>query len=342
MTLSTQISRARAARQKRECWHFLLLSFTLGLVFLLSLMFGRSYASPADIWAVLTGAEDAKASFTVGVLRLPRASLASATGFAFGMGGAAFQVMLRNPLASPDIIGISAGASTAAVFAIITLGWTGPSIAVFALMLGLLVSVAIVALSFKGGVSASRVILVGIGLAAILDSTTAYLLTDAFVWDLQTAMRWLTGSVNGARWQDLQLLISAIGVAAPALFFLSGPLFTLRLGDDIAASLGVSVALLRGAAMTFAIALVAFATATSGPIAFVAFLAGPICGLLFGVGRWHLLFAGTTGAILVLGADFFGQHALPSRYPVGVITGVVGAPALLFLLFRLNRQKGFQ
>src|SRR5690606_9493520 len=139
----------------------------------------------------------AGATFTVGRLRLPRAVLAVVAGICFGLGGITFQTMLRNPLASPDIIGISSGASAAAAFAIIVLGLGGTGVSVVAIIAGLAVALLIYGLSYGGGVAGTRLILIGIGIAAMLDSVTSYLLSTAAPWDLQETMRWLTGSLDG-------------------------------------------------------------------------------------------------------------------------------------------------
>ena len=143
------------------------------------------------------------ASFTVGDLRLPRAVLAVLAGAAFGLGGITFQTMLRNPLASPDVIGISSGASAAAVVALLVFEVDQPRVSVLAILAALATALVIYVLSFKDGVVGTRLILVGIGVAAMLDSVVAYVIVRAAVWDLQTAMRWLTGSLNAAGWEQV-------------------------------------------------------------------------------------------------------------------------------------------
>ncbi len=123
-----------------------------------------------------------------------------AAGFSFGLANVTFQTMLRNPLASPDIIGISSGASAAAAVAIVSLGLGGMQVSVFAIVAALAVSLLMYALAFRDGVAGTRLILIGIGVAAILDSVTSYVLSRAAEWDLQEATRWLTGSLNGVTW----------------------------------------------------------------------------------------------------------------------------------------------
>ena len=308
------------------------------LAFIASLVIGQTFYGLDQIARVILGEQVPGASFTVGELRLPRATLALLAGFAFGIAGVTFQTMLRNPLASPDIIGISSGASAAAVLAIVVLGLSETLTSIVALGAALLTALVIYLLSVRGGFAGARLILIGI--AAMLDSVIAYLLTRAAEWDVQSAMQWITGSLNGATWSRILPLAIAFAVLVPVLLLLGRDLGMLRLGDETAASLGVRVQPTRLALVLAAVALLAFATAASGPIAFVAFMSGPIVARLVGPGGPLLLPAGLFGALLVLVADLVGQFAFDTRYPVGVITGVLGAPYLVFLLIRTNRSGG--
>jgi len=176
--------------------------------------------------------------------------------------------------------------------------------------------------------------------AAFLDAMTAYVLSRASEWDLQAAMQWITGSLNGATWTRVLPLAVACAVLVPVLLLAGRDLGALRLGDDAAAALGVRVRTARIVLILSAVALLAFATAACGPIAFVAFMAGPIAARIVGSGGSMLLPAALVGALLVLLADLVGQYAFDNRYPVGVVTGVLGAPFLLYLLSRSNRSGG--
>ena len=320
-----------------------MLTALVGLVvvgFAVTLMVGQTFYPPLDVARVVLGGEVPGASFTVGRLRLPRAVLAVAAGLGFGLAGTTFQTMLRNPLASPDIIGISSGASAAAAFAIVTLSLGAKQVSAFAIVVGLAVALLVYLLAYKGGVVGTRLILIGIGVAAMLDSVTAYVLSQAAVWDLQEANRWLTGSLNGARWQAVVPVLLALLVAGPVLLTQSRTLAVTQLGDDTASALGVRVGRARLLVVVAAVGLVAFATAAAGPIAFVAFLSGPIAARIVGPGQSLLLPAALVGAALVLVADFCGQFAFGTRYPVGVVTGVLGGPYLIYLIVRTNRRGG--
>ena len=334
------VARARRERRRRRALVTGVLGVLVVVVYATSLMVGQTFYGPGEVWAVLRGETVPGASFTVGELRLPRASMAVLTGAAFGLAGVTFQTMLRNPLASPDVIGISSGASAAAVVALVVLELSSTATSVVAIAAALATALVIYALAFRDGVVGSRLILIGIGVAAMLDSVVAYVIVRAAQWDLQVAMRWLTGSLNNATWDQVAPLAIAVVVAAPVLLSQARALELLQHGDDSAASLGVPVERTRLLCICTAVVLIAFATAASGPIAFVAFLAGPIAARIVGPGGSLMVPAALVGALLVLAADLAGQFAFDARYPVGVITGVLGAPYLVYLLVRTHRSGG--
>ncbi|WP_176086874.1 iron ABC transporter permease [Martelella sp. HB161492] len=328
---------SRASQRRRILTIFVVLLLALAAI---TLMLGQTFTPPVDVIRVLAGQDVPGATFTVGALRLPRAVLAVLAGMSFGLGGVTFQVMLRNPLASPDIIGISSGASAAAVFAIIVLSLDGPVVSVFAVAAGLGVALLVYGLSSKNGIAGTRLILVGIGVAAMLESIVAYILSMAPMWDLQEAMRWLTGSINGARLDQVWPLAISLVLFGGVLLSRGHDLEALRLGDDVATALGVDVARTRLAAIIAAVGLIAIATAVTGPIAFVAFLSGPVAARIIGNNGSLLIPSALVGASLVLAGDYAGQFLLPVRYPVGVVTGALGAPYLIYLIIRANRAGG--
>lgn len=330
----------RRSRARRRTGVTMVLALAALALFVTTLMVGNTFYTPDQVARVLLGQTVPGASFTIGELRLPRATLGLLSGLAFGMAGVTFQTMLRNPLASPDIIGISSGASAAAVIAIIGFSLSDTLVSLVALVGALATAAAIYLLSREGAFRGTRLVLIGIGVAAMLDSVTTWMLTRAANWDLQTAMQWLTGSLNNAAWGRVLPLAVAIAVVVPLMAANTRGLAVLRLGDDSAAGLGVHVERTRLLLIVGAVVLLAVATAASGPIAFVAFMAGPIAARLIGPGGSLLLPAGLVGALLVMAADLLGQFAFDNRYPVGVITGVLGAPYLIYLLIRTNRSGG--
>jgi len=335
-----RIAAGRRARRRRHAGASVILGILLLALAAATLMVGNTFYTPGEVIRVILGETVPGASFTVGELRLPRTVLAVLTGFAFGMAGVSFQTLLRNPLASPDIIGITQGASAAAVVGIVVLGLSGLAVSGFAVAGALITALSIYLLSNKGGFSGIRLILIGIGVGAMLQSVISYVLSRAAQWDIQTAMRWITGSLNNASWADIVPLAIASVIIWPLLFSQARALGMLQLGDDSAAGLGVRVDATRLLFIVCAVALLAFATAATGPIAFVAFMSGPIAARLTGPGANLLLPSALVGALLILGGDFIGQFAFEGRYPVGVITGVLGAPYLIYLLIRTNRSGG--
>nr|WP_242070345.1 iron ABC transporter permease [Tabrizicola soli] len=337
MTAGT-IALQRRTRLRRRGGVLALLALMLFGGFAVTLMVGQSTHSPATVWQVLRGDEVAGASFTIGSLRLPRALQAILAGAAFGLGGTAFQTLLRNPLASPDIIGITAGASASAVFCIVVLSMTGPVVSVYAVVAGLGVALLIFLLAWRGEVAGARLILVGIGLSAMLQSVTAYTLSRAPSWSLQEALRWLSGSVNGARLEQSLPLVLTLMLCGGVLLWRARDLDMMRMGDEAASALGVRLRRLRISVILAGVGLVAVATANAGPVSFVAFLSGPIAARLTGRDGPVLVPAAGIGALMVLVCDFAGQFLLPARYPVGIVTGILGAPYLVYLILRENRK----
>lgn len=328
----------RRRRIGRQRWTVAILALLVCLLFVLTLVLGQSFTPPADVVQVLLGETVEGASFLVGTLRLPRAVLLLLAGVSFGLGGVVFQIMLRNPLASPDIIGITSGASAAAVFAIIVLSVSGPAVSIVAVAAGLAVALLVYGLAVRNGTAGTRLILVGIGVSAMLHSVTAYILSSAPAWNLQEALRWLTGSVNGAQLGDAPPMLFAVLVFGGLLLGQRRELDALRLGEDTAAALGVRLARTRIVVIFAAVGMIAIATAVTGPIAFISFLSGPIASRLIGSGGSLLIPSALIGAVLTLAGDYTGQFLLPNRYPVGVITGALGAPYLLYLIVRINRS----
>lgn len=283
------------------------------------------------------GDSEERMNFIVSTLRLPRLVNGILAGAAFGLAGAIFQSFTRNPLASPDIIGISAGASSAAVFAIVVLH-AGPIVVSFAAVVGaLLTAAAIFFLALKRGVSAARVVLIGIAIGAVLMAITSYLLTRAHIFDTQRAVVWLTGSLHGRGWEEARNLAIALVVLVPMALLVARYLRVLQYDDEVAAALGVPLSRTKAAVITIGAALAAVGTAAVGPIAFVALIAPSIARLLVR-SSLTLLPAAVIGALMVVTADLVARRMLaPVELPVGVVTGVLGGPYLLWLIARANR-----
>lgn len=313
----------------------LLLTLSLAAVMML---YGNTIYSPETVLRVLSGTDAGGAAFTIRTLRFPRMLTAILCGMAFGLSGNTFQQLLGNPLASPDIIGVTSGASVAAVFGILILKLDYGIVAVMAVFSGLLVSALIYFLSHKNGFSNTRLILTGIGMQAFLNSIMSWMLLKASEYDVASALRWLSGSLNGVKMDTVPALAAVVFTAGLGILLLSRHLLILQLGEAHAVTLGIPVSITRLLLILLALVLTAFAASVTGPIASVAFLSGPIAARISGRGRSSMLAASLTGSILILISDLVGQFTLPSRYPVGVITGILGAPYLLFLLLRINHK----
>ena len=318
-------------RQRKSTVITLVLAVLVLMLAAFMMLYGNTIYTPRQVWDALNEVEGS-AVFTVKTLRLPRMLTAILAGFAFGMAGNTFQQLLGNPLASPDIIGVTSGASVAAVFGILVLKLPGSVVSLLAVASGLLVSCLIY-------LSNARLILTGIGMQAFLNAIVSWLLLKASEYDVASALSWLSGSLNGVKLENVPLLAVVVIAASCMIVLLDKQLAMLQMGESHAVTLGVKSKMVRLALILLSLLLVAFATSVTGPIASVAFLAGPIAARLCGGGRTNMLASALVGSVLVLASDLIGQFALPSRYPVGVVTGILGAPYLIFLLLRMNKKS---
>lgn len=307
---------------------------------LAALSFGAAGVTPDRVIAVLLGGGDRLDRLVVLDLRLPRILAALLVGVAFALAGAVFQSTLRNPLASPDILGISAGASLGAVWAILGLGAGGALVAGFAFGGGLVVALVIWLAAWRRGLHGVRFVLVGVGMAYLCGSTVSWMLARSEVREAQTALHWTVGSVADVRGGALAALAIGIAVCVVALAFATRALRPLALGDDHARALGVGADAARVVLLVIAVALVALATSVAGPVAFVALIAPAVARRLVADGGAAVVAAGVVGGALTLGADVVGQFAVPGfTAPLGIVTGVIGAPYLLWLLARTERTR---
>ncbi|MCM2676888.1 FecCD family ABC transporter permease [Alkalicoccobacillus plakortidis] len=337
----TTIENIAAGRRERRRRWIIVNSLLLVLACMLCigmLMMGNTIYPPGDVIRVLMGESVDGANFAVNTIRLPRMLAGLFAGIAFGIAGNTFQTMLRNPLANPDILGITAGSSVAALFCILILRTSNTTISIAAVIAALVTVVIIYVLSKGRSFSVGRLILVGIGVQAMLGAMISYLLLIGAQQDIATAFRWLSGSLNGSQMNAIIPLMISVVVCAPIVMILGKHLSILELGEESASSLGLNTDRTRILLILSSVAMIAIATATTGPIAFVAFLSGPIAKRLVGAGYSNVIPAGLVGLNLVLAADLIGQFAFEVRFPVGIITGILGAPYLLYLLIRMNRK----
>lgn len=326
-------------RRKRR-YYIVIATLVSVMVFMCVLLMtvGNTNYSLETVFRVLSGEEAGNAVFTIKRLRWPRMIAGLVAGFAFGMAGGVFQTMLRNPLANPNIIGITSASSVGAVFCILVLHTGGTKAFWGSIVMALTSAILIYLLASLRKFSVGRMILVGIGFQAMMNSVITYLLLIGNENDLASAMCWMSGSLNGVQMTNIYPLLFVMAVCIPLILVHAKSLEILELGEESAITIGVNTKRSRTILLIASVILVAVATATTGPISFVSFLSAPIAKRITGHGNSSPLIAGLFGSVLVLVADFIGQNAFEIRFPVGVITGLLGAPYLIYLLIRMNKQ----
>ncbi|SFT88510.1 iron complex transport system permease protein [Actinopolyspora lacussalsi subsp. righensis] len=317
------------------------------LVFACDLALGDYPISPLGVLRTLFGGGDAGERLVVLQLRLPRALTGLLVGAALGLSGAITQAVVRNPLASPDLLGVTTGAGAAATAVIVTSGTLGGisgvvaslGLPLVALGGGIVTAVLVGLLAYRGGVDSFRLVLVGIGMNALTVNATLWLLTIGETQDAGRAMVWLTGSLNARDWDNVVPVGLALLVLVPLTLLGSHALGALQFDDDTVRELGVPVNIARGALLLGAAVLASLATAAAGPIAFVALATPQIALRTAGTPRPPLVVSMVFGALLVVGADLVSRTLFGSlQLPVGIVTAALGAPYLIYLLVHRYRE----
>ncbi|MFJ7203686.1 FecCD family ABC transporter permease [Streptomyces sp. NPDC098789] len=327
-------ARKAAARRLATAWAVLAL-LVVGLLVASVLLGGLRSIASADVLPAAFGLRTGIADYVIHRIRLPRALTALLAGALFGLAGALYQRLVRNPLATPDVVGISAGAGAGAV-TVLLLAPTVPFGVEAAALAGAFVMVgAVIALSRQGGtVDTYRLVVIGIGLAAVCTAYTNYLFTMAGEQGLGQVVRWLVGGVSGATWDGVSTLAAALAVCGLCAVPVHRALASMSLGDELAAGLGTRVGATRTAALLLGAAAAALATSVTGPIGFVSLVSGPVAARLVGTER-ALVLAPAVGSAIVLGADVLAQYGpLISPVPTGAVTALIGAPYFVVLILR--------
>ncbi|MCR2762134.1 iron ABC transporter permease [Microbacterium sp. zg.B48] len=338
MTASVLQIRARVRRRRGLVVSAALLAVLI--VTVVSLSVGDYDFAPADLWRTLWGGGDRVQTYVVFQVRAPRMAMALLVGASLGAAGALLQSLLRNPLASPDLLGISGGAGAAAVFAILILGLSGPLLAVAAFGGGLIVAAFLLLAGQRRADGGYRLILAGVGVAFLCVALMNYMMVRAKVELAQSALIWLTGSLSSTPWWNVATVFVVALLATPAVIACARWLPLTQMGAATAASLGVRTATVRTAAVLTAVLLTSVTCAFVGPIAFIALCAPAIARPLLGHGAVGIGTSAAVGAALLGAADLVAQFALPGMsVPVGVVTGAIGA---VFLLWLLATSKGRQ
>ncbi len=323
-------------------WRVLILNVAL-VVLIAALAFwgmlqGDYNIAPDKVIPALLG-EGKQITVAFAQQRAARIVAALLVGAALGLSGAIFQVISGNALGSPDIIGFTNGAATGALLQIIVFNSGPVEVALGAVVGGLATSVLVWLLTRRTGLQGFRLVLVGIGVGSTLAAFNSLLVVRASLTQAQTAASWLAGSLNDITWERTYALLGLLLVVTPLLLMLVRPLGAIRFGDQVASGLGVSVNAYRVAALFIGVLLVSLATATTGPIAFVALAAPHIAKTLARSGGVGFTSAALMGALMVLGSDLIGRFAVPGRIiQVGVVTGAIGGLYLIYLIY-LERKK---
>ncbi|MER7918879.1 MULTISPECIES: iron chelate uptake ABC transporter family permease subunit [unclassified Streptomyces] len=299
---------------------------------------GDARIPAADVLKTLAGNGNAYQHFIVHELRLPRVLVGLLVGASLGLGGALFQSVSRNPLGSPDVLGLSQGATAGALVVIVLMSGSAAEVTLGALIGGLVTGLAIYLLAWKQGVHGYRLVLVGIGVSAVVTAVNGYLLTKADLVDAARAVVWMTGSLDGRDWDQVWPLLGLCAVLLPLVLAHGRGLRMLEMGDDTAGALGVPVQRVRLVLMVSAVLLTAAATAAAGPVSFVALTAPQLARRLTRSPGPNLVASLCMGAALLVTADWASQRVFGAgRLPVGVVTGVLGGGYLLWLLVTERR-----
>ncbi|MEV2275412.1 iron chelate uptake ABC transporter family permease subunit [Nocardiopsis sp. NPDC049922] len=312
----------------------------------LNLAMGDTPVSIPEVWANVVGTSSDQ-YFTIWRVRMPRVVVGLLAGAALAAAGAITQTIMRNPLASPDLLGVTHGAS-AGVVAVMAFGGsygivTGPlsdiGVPAVALASGLAAGALCYALAWRSGVDGYRLLLVGVGMSAVLMNVTLWMLTLGEVSDSGRAMVWIAGSLTMRTWPNAVPVALALLVCLPAALIMARTLDALAYGDDVARGLGVRVERARTGLLVLAVLLAAFGTSAAGPVLFVALASPQIALRLARAPRPPVLLSALVGAGLVCGADLIARNLFATiQLPVGVVTGSLGALYLIYLLVRGNRK----
>ena len=321
----------------------------LAVLTALDLSMGEFDIPVSAVVDTLLGGGDPGQQFIIRELRLPQTLVALLVGAALALSGALTQTFARNPLASPDILGVTEGAAVGAVSVIVLGGASGygggivsgslasVGLPAAAFAGGLVTALLLYALSWRRGIDGKRLVLVGIGIGACLSGVTSWLLVKARIQDAASAQVWLNGSLNARGWEHAWPLLVTLAVLVPIALLLVRSLNTLQLGDDSSRALGLRLQSTQLLVLVVAVGLAAVAVSAVGPLEFVAFVAPQIALKLTGGSREPVLASMVIGAVIVVGADLVTRVFLPFAVPAGLVTAVIGAPYLIWLLLRSNK-----
>jgi iron complex transport system permease protein len=313
------------------------------LVFCVSISVGDFTVELPAVIRTIFGQGERVDEFVIMDLRMPRALVGLIVGAALGISGALTQSIARNPLASPDVLGITSGASATAVFLVTATGGAAITSAVglpaAALTGGLLTGLLVYFLAWRRGVDGFRLILIGISVSAVMQALTTWLLVLADIRDVARAQSWLVGSLDSRSWTEVWTTLWVTVALVLVVLMTSFQFRPMHFGDDVAAGLGVRYSAVRAVLLLCAVLLAGVAVSAAGPVPFVALVAPQITMRLLRTPVPPLIASGLFGALLLIGSDLIARTVLPNSLPVGIVTAIIGGPFLVYLLVRANLRR---
>ncbi|MFI2629325.1 FecCD family ABC transporter permease [Streptomyces collinus] len=320
----------------------LLLAAAAFLVFCVSIGVGDFPIGLPQVIRTLLGRGEQVDEFVIMDLRMPRALAGLVVGIALGVSGAITQSIARNPLASPDVLGITTGASAVAVFLVTVSGGAAAAVteavglSAAALAGGLGTGLLVYFLAWRRGIDGFRLILIGISVSAVMEAITTWLLVTADIRDVAQAQAWLVGSLDDRSWDEVEVALWGTLVLLAVVAAVAFQFKPMHFGDEVAAGLGVRYAAVRAVLLLCAVLLAGVAVSAAGPVPFVALVAPQVAMRLARCPTPPMLASGLVGALLLIGSDLVARAVLPVSLPVGVVTAAIGGPFLVYLLVRAN------
>ncbi|MBM7608523.1 iron complex transport system permease protein [Lysinibacillus composti] len=326
---------------------FMILLLITALVLIISTALGDMNISPLSVIKVFFGGGTTMEQLVVTSFRLPRILVALLVGISLAIAGGILQGMIRNPLASPDNLGLTGGAAVAVVGFLaffsddknaltVSIKWMPLAAFLGAAIIGILIYL----LAWKNGVSPIRLVLIGIGISALMDAFKTLMMILGPIYRASQANIWITGTVHGSTWGNVSILLPLTIVLVTIAMILARKMNIQELGDDVATSVGVHVGRQRFSLMMVATALVGISVAFAGGIGFVGLMAPHMARKLVGSSYGALLpVSALIGGILVMVADLIGRTLFsPLEIPAGVFTSAIGAPYFIYLLFETRKS----
>ncbi|MEV6238399.1 iron ABC transporter permease [Lentzea sp. NPDC051838] len=313
------------------------------LVFCVSISVGDFTIELPAVIRTIFGQGERVDEFVIMDLRMPRSLIGLIVGVALGVSGALTQSIARNPLASPDVLGITGGASATAVFLVTLSGGAAITNAVglpaAALTGGLLTGLLVYFMAWRRGIDGVRLILIGVSVSAVMQALTTWLLVVADIRDVARAQAWLVGSLDSRSWNEVWTTLWVTIALVVVVLVVAFQMRPMHFGDDVAAGLGVRYTTVRAVLLLCAVLLAGVAVSAAGPVPFVALVAPQITMRLLRSPVPPLIASGLFGALLLIGSDLIARTVLPNDLPVGIVTAIIGGPFLVYLLVRANVKR---